>query len=223
MLPDLFSDLPPPDGDLATAPLTAIDEGAVLIRGGIARHAEHLLSDIRALTAQAPLRRLYTPGGGLMSASLSCCGTVGWVSDQRGYRYQRTDPLSGRPWPALPAGWSQLAAQAAGRAGYAGFAPNSTLINRYGRRAEMGLHQDRNEGDFSAPIVSFSLGLSCLFLWGGPTRSQRPRRIPLTHGDVVVWGGPSRLFFHGIAPLPEGSHPLTGPCRYNLTFRRVSQ
>lgn len=156
-----------------------------------------------------------------MSAAMSACGQVGWVTDQRGYRYQAEDPESGNPWPAMPGVFRRLAAEAAQDAGYPGFEPDACLINRYQRGAKMGLHQDRDERDFSQPIVSVSLGLPMVFQFGGRKRSDRPLKVPLAHGDVVVWGGPSRLNYHGVLTLKTGHHPLTGPYRYNLTFRRA--
>jgi len=157
-----------------------------------------------------------------MSVAMTNCGPVGWVSDRKGYRYSPIDPETGRPWPEMPSVFLNLAAGAAAEAGYSGFQPDACLINRYEPGTRMGLHQDRDEQDFSAPIVSVSLGLSAVFLWGGLSRSDRPRRIALEHGDVVVWGGPSRLTFHGIAPLAEDDHPLTGRARVNLTFRKAA-
>jgi alkylated DNA repair protein (DNA oxidative demethylase) len=155
-----------------------------------------------------------------MSVAMTNCG-VGWVTDRRGYRYDRIDPETGKPWPRIPRALSALAARAADAGGFADFAPDSCLINRYEPGSRLTLHQDRNERDFSQPIVSVSLGLPALFLWGGEQRGDRARRIPIASGDVVVWGGPSRLVFHGIDKLPDGSSPLTGACRYNLTFRRA--
>jgi alkylated DNA repair protein (DNA oxidative demethylase) len=149
------------------------------------------------------------------------CGESGWVSDRRGYRYDAIDPETHRPWPAMPAAFAELAGRAAGAAGFDGFIPNACLINRYEPGTRLTLHQDRDEQDFAAPIVSVSLGVSATFLWGGALRSHRPRRVPLEHGDVVVWGGPARLHFHGVDTLREGNHALTGSARLNLTFRRA--
>jgi DNA oxidative demethylase len=175
----------------------------------------------RVLTA-APLRHLVTPGGFRMSVAMSNCGALGWVSDRRGYRYEAHDPLSGQPWPAMPQALQQLAADAAARAGYAGFQPDACLINRYAAGAKMSLHQDKDEQDFSQPIVSVSLGLPAVFLWGGAARGDATQRLLLEHGDVLVWGGSARLNFHGVMPLKPGEHAVTGPCRINLTFRRAA-
>jgi len=156
-----------------------------------------------------------------MSVAMTNCGAAGWVSDRTGYRYRRIDPETGRPWPAMPAVFAELAARAAEVAGFPAFAPDVCLANRYAPGARLSLHQDRDEQDFGAPIVSVSLGLPAVFLWGGLSRSDRPRRVRLAHGDVVVWGGPARLTFHGIDTLRDGEHELTGAVRYNLTFRRA--
>jgi alkylated DNA repair protein (DNA oxidative demethylase) len=164
---------------------------------------------------------MVTPGGFTMSAAMSNCGAAGWVTDRKGYRYTDTDPESGKPWPALPAPFASLATDAAARAGYPDFIADACLINRYEPGARMTLHQDKNERDFAQPIVSVSLGLPAIFLFGGEERADRPVKVPLQHGDVVVWGGPSRLRFHGINPLADGIHPLIGRRRINLTFRRA--
>jgi alkylated DNA repair protein (DNA oxidative demethylase) len=164
---------------------------------------------------------MVTPGGYSMSVAMTNCGAAGWVTDRSGYRYTAEDPSTGRPWPPMPDAFSTLAREAASAAGFLDFTPDACLINRYEPGARMSLHQDRDERDFTAPIVSVSLGLPALFLWGGAKRSERPRRIPLIHGDVVVWGGPARMTFHGVQPLPDGVHPLTGAVRYNLTFRKA--
>lgn len=156
-----------------------------------------------------------------MSVAMTNCGPYGWVSDRRGYRYQRNDLLSGAPWPAMPAVWRALAVRAAAEAGYANFQPDACLVNSYQPGAKLSLHQDKDEKDLSAPIVSLSLGLPAVFLFGSTQRSDRPQRFRLEHGDVVVWGGPSRLAFHGVAPLADGEHFLTGQRRINLTFRKV--
>ena len=165
---------------------------------------------------------MVTPGGWPMSVSMSNCGAAGWVTDRRGYRYDPDDPQTARPWPALPPVFTTLAARAAEAAGFAGFVPDACLINRYEPGARLTLHQDRNERDFAHPIVSVSLGLPATFLWGGATRAERPRRIPLVHGDVVAWGGPARMTFHGVDTMKDGVHPLTGAVRFNLTFRRAN-
>ncbi len=180
-----------------------------------------LLQGIETVIAQAPLRHMQTPGGYTMLVATTSCGHLGWVSDSRGYRYAAYNPVSGKPWPAIPSGLLDLAQRAAAEAGYAGFVPESCLINTYVPGAKLSLHQDRDEKDLSAPIVSVSLGLPAVFLFGGLQRSDKPLRYRLDHGDVVVWGGPSRLAFHGVIPLADGEHPLLGRKRINLTFRRV--
>ncbi|MDT8428093.1 MAG: DNA oxidative demethylase AlkB [Pseudomonadales bacterium] len=183
--------------------------------------AEKIVAEIARLTLAAPFRQMQTPGGRTMSAALSNCGLLGWVTDRQGYRYQPTDPDSGRPWPAMPELFRALAQQAAAAAGYAGFNPDVCLLNRYQAGARMSLHQDRDEKNLDAPIVSFSLGLPALFLWGGLKRGDGVLRWTLEHGDALVWGRSDRLRYHGIAPLPSGQHPLTGAVRYNLTFRQT--
>ncbi len=196
-------------------------EGAVLLRG-FARSAEAgLLAALREIEAAAPFRRMFTPGGHQMSVAMTNCGEAGWVTDVSGYRYDGTDPESGKAWPAMPAVFRELAEGAAREAGFAGFAPDACLINRYEPGAKMSLHQDRDEKDFSTPIVSVSLGLPAIFLFGRTKRADKPQRYRLEHGDVVVWGGPSRLFFHGVAPLADGEHALLGRQRINLTFRKA--
>ncbi|WP_374563655.1 DNA oxidative demethylase AlkB [Ideonella sp.] len=198
-----------------------IAPGAVLLHGLALAAAPQLLADIAQVTTAAPLRHLVTPGGFRMSVAMSNCGALGWVSDERGYRYSATDPLTGQPWPPMPASFRALAADAASQAGFGAFEPDACLVNRYEPGARLTLHQDRDERDKRQPIVSVSLGLPAIFLFGGPKRNDRPQRLPLVHGDVVVWGGPSRLAYHGVLPLADGEHPLTGPYRFNLTFRRA--
>ena len=200
---------------------TNICEGAVLLHGFAAGESGQLMEAVAGVLAQAPLRHMTTPGGHRMSAAMSNCGYYGWVTDRRGYRYEALDPETGRPWPPMPQIIVDLARRAATAAGYTHFEPDACLVNRYAPGAKMSLHQDRDERDLCAPIVSVSLGMPATFLFGGPNRGDRPRRIPLEHGDVVVWGGPARLYFHGIAPLAKGEHPLTGSYRINLTLRRT--
>jgi alkylated DNA repair protein (DNA oxidative demethylase) len=198
-----------------------IADGAVLLRG-FAKPAEaELIAALREIIEQAPFRHMSTPGGHQMSVAMTNCGTAGWVTDRTGYRYDGVDPESGMPWPAMPASFCALAGQAAADGGFAGFSPDACLVNRYVPGARMSLHQDRDEGDFGAPIVSVSLGLSAIFLFGGLKRSDKPQRYRLQHGDVVVWGGPARLAFHGVAPLADGEHALMGRQRINLTFRKA--
>jgi DNA oxidative demethylase len=196
-------------------------EGAVLLRG-FARDAEaELITTLRDLAGRAQFRHMVTPGGHRMSVAMTNCGTAGWVTDRRGYRYDAADPETGERWPDMPPLLRDLAERAASRAGFAGFAPDVCLINRYVPGARMSLHQDKDDLDFAAPIVSVSLGLPAIFLFGGLQRSDKPRRFRLEHGDVAVWGGPSRLFLHGVAPLADGEHALVGRQRINLTFRKV--
>lgn len=195
--------------------------GAIVWRGGARAFDRALLAAVSEVTAQAPWRHLTTPGGFRMSVAMTSCGDAGWVSDRRGYRYDPIDPDSGRPWPAMPNVFRELAAMAATQAGFGGFDPDVCLINRYVPGARLTLHQDRDERDGKAPIVSVSLGLPAVFQFGGPKRSDPTRRIPLVHGDVAVWGGPARFFHHGVLPLKPGCHPLTGEQRINLTFRRA--
>lgn len=196
-------------------------EGATLLRGFAAADAWRLVSALEPILTASPLRHMITPGGYRMSVAMSNCGKVGWVTDRRGYRYDPVDPLMQRAWPSMPADFLRLAARAAAAGGFDGFAPDVCLINRYEPGARLSLHQDKDECGFGAPIVSVSLGLPAVFLFGGLRRSERPRRLPLESGDVVVWGGPTRLAFHGIEPLADGEDPLTGRCRFNLTFRQA--
>lgn len=213
---DLFEDMATPQ-----PARQALAPGAALLHGFARGTDAVLLTTLEPLLAAAPLRHLVTPGGRAMSVAMSNCGALGWVSDRRGYRYSKHDPLSGQPWPAMPASWRELAARAAAEAGFDGFTPDACLINQYLPGSKLSLHQDKDEQDFSAPIVSVSLGLPAVFLFGTSSRQDRPQRHRLQHGDVVVWGGPSRLAFHGVAPLADGDHALLGRRRINLTFRRA--
>lgn len=208
--PGLFDDA---DSALPLGP------GAVLLRGFACDVAQALVDGIGEVALVAPFRHLLTPGGKRMSVAMTNCGPLGWTSDAAGYRYTPVDPQSRQPWPAMPPVFSDFAAQAARRAGYPDFVPDACLVNRYAPDARLTLHQDRDEPDLRQPIVSVSLGLPATFLWGGATRASRPSRLPLFHGDVVVWGGASRLVHHGVDTLPDGVHPATGAFRYNLTFR----
>ena len=196
-------------------------EGAVILRGFALDLEKELGKALDRIVTAAPFRHMITPGGHRMSVAMTNCGDHGWITDRRGYRYDPLDPDSGMPWPKMPAVFLDLSARAATEAGYAGFVPDACLINRYEPGAQLSLHQDRDEKDFTAPIVSVSLGLPATFLFGGDDRRDRPRRVPVRHGDVVVWGGPSRLAFHGIAPLKEGEHDAMGRQRINLTLRRA--
>ena len=200
---------------------TQFAEDAWLLRGFALDRAAALLEAIDGITAQAPFRHMETRRGLRMSVAMSNCGALGWVSDRRGYRYAARDPLDGQPWPPMPAVFARLAAQAARAAGFDGFKPDACLVNRYEPGTRLSLHQDRDERDFAAPIVSVSLGLPATFVFGGAARGDRVQRLSLRHGDVVAWGGASRLFHHGVLPLAEGSHPLLGARRINLTFRRA--
>jgi alkylated DNA repair protein (DNA oxidative demethylase) len=213
---DLFAGLP----DLLP-PREAIAEGAVLLRGFAKPVEAELIAALREITAHAPFRHMSTPGGHQMSVAMTNCGSAGWVTDRTGYRYDPIDPESGKPWPAMPSCFLSLAKQAALEAGFDNFASDVCLVNRYQPSARMSLHQDRDEGDFSAPIVSVSLGLSATFLFGGLKRSDKTTRTRLEHNDVVVWGGPARLAFHGVAPLADGEHAMMGRQRINLTFRKA--
>jgi len=195
--------------------------GAVLLRGFAQGEIETLAAAIEAIAAAAPLRHMITPGGFRMSVAMTNCGRAGWITDRRGYRYDEQDPLTGRPWPALPERFRALAARAAASAGFADFAPDACLVNRYEPGARLTLHQDRNERDFAQPIVSVSLGLPATFLFGSSERRERPRRYALQSGDVAVWGGPARLAFHGVDKLLEGEDARFGRYRYNLTLRRA--
>lgn len=196
-------------------------EGAVLLRGFARPDEQALLAALREVIREAPFRRMFTPGGHQMSVAMTNCGHAGWVTGPDGYRYDSADPESGQPWPQMPKVLRGLARRAAEEGGFAGFTPDACLINRYVPGSRMSLHQDKDEEDYSAPIVSVSLGLPATFMFGGPKRADKTVRYRLQHGDVVVWGGPSRLFFHGVAPLADGEHPLLGRQRINLTFRKA--
>ncbi len=198
-----------------------IADGAVLLRGFARPIEDELIAAVRAIVAQAPFRRMTTPGGYQMSVAMTNCGERGWITDHTGYRYDAIDPRSGAPWPAMPLVFRDLARRAAESSGFAGFTPDACLVNRYEPGTRLSLHQDKDELDLSAPIVSVSLGLPAIFLFGGMARSDKPRRFRLTHGDVVVWGGASRLAYHGVASLADGEHALLGRQRINLTFRKT--
>jgi alkylated DNA repair protein (DNA oxidative demethylase) len=213
---DLFADIP----DVRPSQET-MAERAVLLRGFAKPFEGDLIAGLRDIVAQAPFRHMVTPGGHQMSVAMTNCGSVGWVTDRTGYRYDGVDPESGKPWPAMPPSFRRLAGQAAAQAGFDGFSPEACLINRYQPGARMSLHQDKDETDFAAPIVSVSLGLPAIFLFGGSKRSDRPLRFRVEHGDIAVWGGPTRLAFHGVAPLADGEHAVMGRQRINLTFRKV--
>ena len=196
--------------------------GALLLRGFATQDEAALLADLQDVIARAPLRHMVTPGGYRMSVAMTNCGALGWVTDRTGYRYDAIDPQNGRPWPRMPASFLRLAADAAAHAGFDRFVPDACLVNRYEPGARLSLHQDRNERDLRAPIVSVSLGVPALFLFGGAKRADKAARVLLEHGDVVVWGGAARLRYHGVLPLKEGQHPLLGRQRVNLTLRKAS-
>jgi DNA oxidative demethylase len=212
---DLLSGLP------ALPRTEPIGDGAVVLRAMARSMTEALVAEIDRIRASAPFRHLITPGGHRMSVAMTNCGPLGWTSSPAGYRYQNTDPDSGRRWPPMPTIFCALSDQAAREAGYPDFQPDACLINLYEPGAKLSLHQDRDEGDLTSPIVSVSLGLPAIFLFGGLRRNDKPRRIRLEDGDVVVWGGPTRLAFHGVETLADGSHPVTGRSRLNLTFRHA--
>jgi alkylated DNA repair protein (DNA oxidative demethylase) len=209
------------DSDPSRRSSERLEEGAVLLRGFAAAEVPALVEEVARIARAAPFRHLVTPGGYTMSVAMTNCGRVGWVSDRTGYRYDRADPGTGTDWPTMPGAFLDVAARAAAQAGFANYDPDACLINRYIAGAKLGLHQDRDEHDAWAPIVSVSLGLPAVFLWGGKRRSDPVRRLLLESGDIVVWGGPARFVYHGVAPLKPGDHPLTGATRINLTFRKV--
>lgn len=200
---------------------TDLAAGAVLLRGFALNNADEILSGFARVIYQAPFRHFITPGGHTMSVAMTNSGRAGWISDRSGYRYDPLDPTTGKPWPDMPAAFLELAVRSAEEAGFPAFVPDACLINRYDPGTRLALHQDKNERDFDAPIVSVSLGLPAKFLFGGMQRTDKVQRLMLYHGDVAVWGGPSRLAFHGVDTLKDGHHPTIGRCRVNLTFRKA--
>ena len=212
---DLFADVAPSEETVKLA------DGAILFRGCASEIAPFIVEAISQIAKTSPFRHMVTPGGYTMSVAMTNCGRAGWTSDRKRYRYATIDPETNAPWPAMPLAFQRLAETSAERAGFPRFKPDSCLINRYDPGAKLSLHQDKNEQSFDSPIVSVSLGLPAKFLFGGMQRNDRPQRIRLENGDVVVWGGPSRLAYHGVDTLADGNHPLTGRCRLNLTFRRA--
>jgi alkylated DNA repair protein (DNA oxidative demethylase) len=196
--------------------------GAVLLRGFALPFVKEVLAALAGIAAQAPFRHMITPWGAAMSVAMTNCGDAGWLTDRAGYRYDAIDPETGQPWPAMPECFYELARRAADGAGYPGFVPDACLINRYAPGTRLSLHQDRDERDYAQPIVSVSLGLPATFQFGGLKRRDPVRKFLMRHGDVAVWGGVSRLAYHGIAELKDGEHPLLGDHRINLTFRRAS-
>jgi alkylated DNA repair protein (DNA oxidative demethylase) len=213
---DLFE-----DASLALKSTEGLATGAFLLRGFALADEAEILSALRDVIAQAPLRHMVTPGGYRMSVAMTNCGSLGWLTDRSGYRYDAIDPESGKPWPKMPQALLNLAVSAAAEAEFPGFRPDACLVNRYEPCARLSLHQDKDEKDFTQPIVSVSLGIPATFLFGGERRSDKTRRVVLQHGDVVVWGGPARLHHHGVAPLKDAVHPLLGRERVNLTFRKA--
>jgi DNA oxidative demethylase len=209
------------DEPVRTAGSIRLGPGAVVLTAFAQSCAAELLAGIHDVCRRSPLRHMVTPGGWKMSVAMTNCGDAGWVTDQTGYRYDRIDPDTENTWPDMPPSFRAIATAAADEAGFARFAPDACLINQYSPGARLSLHQDRNELDLAAPIVSVSLGLPAVFLWGGRKRADRTVRVPLMHGDVAVWGGVDRLRFHGVRTLADGTHPLTGAVRYNLTFRKA--
>ena len=195
--------------------------GAIVFRGLVRGREAELIAAIERIATRAPFRHLVTPGGYSMSVAMTNCGELGWISDRSGYRYGPNDPQTQQPWPLLPQSFLALAHDAAHAAGYSDFRPDACLINRYAPGSRLTLHRDYDERDPNAPIVSVSLGVSATFLWGGLRRQDRQRRVLLESGDVVVWGGPSRFVYHGIATLKPQDHALTGSLRFNLTFRKA--
>lgn len=214
--PDLFGE---PSAELPRE--ERLGAQALLLRGFALPFVDELLPALAAVEVAAPFRIMVTPGGQSMSVALSNCGALGWISDRSGYRYSPLDPQSGRPWPAMPEVFQRLAREAAAAAGFADFEPDACLVNRYLPGTRMSLHQDRDERSFAHPIVSVSLGIPAVFLFGGHARRDPAQRVPLVHGDVVVWGGEDRLRFHGILPIKEAVHPLLGAQRINFTLRRA--
>jgi alkylated DNA repair protein (DNA oxidative demethylase) len=195
-----------------------IAPGAALMRGLALADDRELFEAVERVIFSAPLRQMMTAGGQRMSIMGTDCGAVRWIAD----KYVGHDPLRPRRWPPMPPILNAFAIRCATRAGFPDFRPDACHVNRYQAGNRLGLHQDRNECDLTQPIVSVSFGLECVFLFGGLERGDPARHILLEHGDVIVWGGPSRMRFHGVQPLKPGSHPLTGPYRINLTFRKVA-
>jgi alkylated DNA repair protein (DNA oxidative demethylase) len=216
MTNDLFDDT-----DIQAPAREDMAAGAVLLRGRALARESELLAALNAIAAAAPFRHMVTPGGFAMSVAMTNCGAAGWVTDRTGYRYAPDDPETGKPWPAMPASFLALATAAAADAGYPDFVPDSCLINRYEPGSRLSLHQDRNERDLAHPIVSVSLGLPATFQFGGLKRTDTVKKYALRHGDIAVWGGPSRLRYHGVSMLKDGEHPRLGRRRINLTFRRA--
>jgi alkylated DNA repair protein (DNA oxidative demethylase) len=217
---EMSGDLFEPDAGIELPQYLA--PGAVLLRGFATAESAALAADLRRVLARAPFRHMVTPGGLSMSVAMTNCGSYGWVSERTGYRYDAIDPESGKPWPPMPESFLKLAGEAAAAGGFAGFAPDACLINRYQAGAKLSLHQDKDEHDFGQPIVSVSLGVPATFLFGGAKRADKTRRVPVRHGDVLVWGGPARLNYHGVLPIRAAHHPFAGAHRINLTLRKAA-
>jgi len=212
------------DSLFAADPQLTVDhpaEGVTLLRAFCINQAPDLLDAINTITQSSPFRNMIVPSGHTMSVAMTNCGSLGWTTDRTGYRYTPLDPTTNKPWPPMAEILQHLATSAATSAGFPHFTCNACLINRYEPGARLSLHQDKNEQDYSQPIVSVSLGLPATFLLGTLRRADTPRRIRVEHGDVFVWGGPARLIYHGVAPIAADTHLLTGSCRINLTFRHV--
>lgn len=205
----------------AQAAREEIAPGAFVLRGFALAMEADLLRGLREVMAAAPFRNMFTPGGYRMSVAMTNCGALGWVTDRSGYRYDAVDPDSGKQWPPMPVAFRELAKRAAAEAGFTDFRPDACLVNRYEPRTKLSLHQDKDERDFTKPIVSVSLGIPAVFVFGGFARGDKTQRVPLKHGDVVVWGGPARLRYHGVLTLKDDEHPLLGRIRVNLTFRKA--
>lgn len=199
-----------------------LGSGTAILRGFARANEMSILEALFGVATQSPFRHMVTPGGFRMSVAMTNCGGLGWLTDRKGYRYSSTDPETGNSWPEMPKNFLDLARQAATKGGYPDFTPDACLINRYESGARLTLHQNKNENDFDQPIVSVSLGLPAIFLFGGLERSEKTIRVSVAHGDVVIWGGPARLRYHGVTPLKDGIHPLAGPYRFNLTFRKAA-
>lgn len=206
---------------LPALPKGVLGSGTAVLAGFARNRGAELLSSLMRVVSKSPFRNMITPGGFRMSVAMSNCGSLGWLTDRTGYRYSEIDPETAHAWPEMPQDFRILAECAANEAGFPNFVPDACLINRYQPGTKLSLHQDKDEHDFTQPIVSVSLGLPATFLFGGLERAGRVVRIPLVHGDVVVWGGPARLRYHGVSPLQDGEHPLLGRVRYNLTFRKA--
>lgn len=193
--------------------------GMVLLRGFA--NSPILIESLSQVLAHSPLRQMETSRGFKMSVHTSNCGEAGWISDRRGYRYVKQDPLNGKPWPDLPIAFKSVAQDAAIEAGFSAYEPDVCLINRYRPGNQMGAHQDKDEQDFTQPIVSVSLGIDARFFVIGPEKRGSSTAVDLTDGDVLVFGGPARKFFHGVRKLRESIHPALGAVRWNLTFRKA--